>query len=98
MAVKRGISPERVKALLDVGAAGEAFGCYFGKDGKVLCSTSAVGVNISDTKNIPDLIAVAGGKNKAEAILSTELNNANSTLITDEGAAREMLKIIKNNA
>ncbi len=42
------------------------------------------------------LIAVSGGKKKAKAILAAELRNTNSVLITDEGAAREIINILEN--
>lgn len=95
MAVKRGMDMSKVKAIVDNGAEGEAFGCYFDKNGKLVCSTSAVGVTLNDIKRIPIVIAVAGGASKADAIISTEFGNANSTLITDEGAARRLITIIK---
>jgi len=40
-------------------------------------------------------MAVAGGSSKAEAILATVRNNHNGILITDEGAAKEIVKFIK---
>ncbi len=95
MAVKRGMDPEKVENIVDKGAVGEAFGCYFDKKGSLVCSTSSVGVTLSDTKRIPIRIAVAGGASKADAIISTEFGNDNSTLITDEGAARGLMEIIK---
>ncbi len=97
MAVKRGMPIEKVKKLMESGAVGEAFGCYFSMNGSAVCSTSALGINLNEARNVKNLIAVAGGKNKAEAIISTEYNNKNGTLITDEGAAREIVNLLKNN-
>ncbi|NMM65269.1 sugar-binding transcriptional regulator [Clostridium sp. P21] len=95
MARRRGLSSEEVQKIEEVGAVGEAFGYYFNKQGEIVYSTSSIGARIEDISNIETRIAVSGGKDKAEAIISTEINNNNSVLITDEGAAREILNIIK---
>ncbi|AWI03026.1 sugar-binding transcriptional regulator [Clostridium drakei] len=95
MAQRRGLSSEEIQKIEEVGAVGEAFGYYFNKKGDIVYATSSIGARIDDISNIETRIAVSGGKNKAEAIISTEINNNNSVLITDEGAAREILSIIK---
>ena len=95
MARRRGLSDEEIQKIEEVGAVGEAFGYYFNKQGDIVYATSSIGARIDDISNIETRIAVSGGKNKAEAIISTEINNNNSVLITDEGAAREILSIIK---
>lgn len=95
MARRRGLSNEEIEKIEQVGAVGEAFGYYFNKQGDIVYATSSIGARIDDISNIETRIAVSGGKNKAEAIISTEINNNNSVLITDEGAAREILSIIK---
>lgn len=95
MARRRGLSSEEIQKIEQVGAVGEAFGYYFNKRGDIVYATSSIGARIDDISNIETRIAVSGGKNKAEAIISTEINNNNSVLITDEGAAREILSIIK---
>lgn len=94
MAERRGLSTEKLDELKFKGAVGEAFGYYFNADGQIICSTSTIVVDSESLKNIENLIAVAAGKNKAEAIISAEKNLSNSTLITDEGAAREIINII----
>ncbi len=95
MARRRGLSNEEIEKIEEVGAVGEAFGYYFNKKGEIVYSTSSIGARIEEICNIETRIAVSGGKDKAEAIISTEINNNNSVLITDEGAAREILNIIK---
>lgn len=94
MAERRGLPTEKLDELIFKGAVGEAFGYYFNADGQIICSTSTIVVDSDSLKNIENLIAVAAGKNKAEAIISAEKNLSNSTLITDEGAAREIINII----
>lgn len=94
MARRRGLSEDKIQKLDKVGAVGEAFGYYFNKHGEVVYSTPTIGIKNNDISKIEFLVAVAGGKEKAEAIISTEVNNPSSVLITDEGAAREIVNII----
>ena len=96
MARKRGASEEEVERLASLGAIGEAFGCYFNKDSKVVSQTTAIGININEARKINTHIAVAGGKNKVESIIATQFNNVNGILVTDESAGREILKKLKN--
>ncbi|MEY8001154.1 sugar-binding transcriptional regulator [Clostridium sp. Mt-5] len=94
MAKRRGIPEDKINKIQLEGAVGEAFGYYFDKQGKIIYSTPSIGIKNEEIGKIKTLIAVAGGSSKAEAILSTERNNHNSILITDEGAAREIVKFI----
>lgn len=97
MARRRGVTSERLEDLITMGTVGEAFGCYFNKNGEVVYSTPTVGINSNDIRKINYPIAVAGGSSKAEAILATEKDNKQGVLITDEGAAKELLRLIKEN-
>ncbi|AYD41216.1 sugar-binding transcriptional regulator [Clostridium fermenticellae] len=96
MARKRGLSEDKVKKIYKAGGVGEAFGYYFNRLGEVVYSTPTIGIKNDDINKIDFLVAVAGGKEKAEAIISTEINNSNSVLVTDEGAACEILNIINS--
>lgn len=96
MAKRRGLQENQIDELKKLGAVGEAFGYYFNRKGEVVYSTTTIGIKNEEIKKINSLIAIAGGKNKAEAIIATELNNPNNILITDEGAAREIVKIVKS--
>lgn len=94
MAKRRGLPTGKIDELNLEGAVGEAFGYYFDKEGRVICSTSTIVVDSASLKSIDNLIAVAAGKSKAEAILATQRNITNSTLITDEGAALEIINLL----
>lgn len=98
MADKRGASEEEIKRLQKLGAIGEAFGCYFDKDSKVVSQTAAMGINIEDARKIDVHIAVAGGKSKVDSVISTQLNNKNCILVTDEAIGREIINIFKNTS
>lgn len=96
MARRRGLNDARIKEIEDKGGVGEAFGYYFNKNGNIVYTTPSIGIKNSRINEINTLIAVAGGSGKAEAILSTEINNHNSVLITDEGAAKRLLEFINS--
>ena len=96
MAKKRGLSEEYISKLENLGAVGEAFGCYFNKESKVVSENTPIGININDAKKINTHIAVAAGENKVEAIIATEMNNSNAVLVTDESAGRKIAEFIKS--
>lgn len=94
MAKKRGLSDESILKLEKLKAVGEAFGCYFDKDSKVVSKRTAIGINIDEARKINTHIVVAGGKNKVESIIATQRGNKNGVLVTDEAAGIEILKIL----
>ncbi len=94
MARRRGLPLSELLSDENSVAVGEAFGHYFNISGEVVYSSSIIGIKNDDIKKIKNQIAVAGGKSKAEAIIAAEINSYNSVLITDEGAAREIVKLL----
>lgn len=97
MAQKREASEEFIKKLEDMGAIGEAYGCYFNKDCQMISENNSIGINLNNAKKIRTHIAVAAGKNKIDAIIATEMYNRNAVLVTDESTGKEICEIIKNN-
>lgn len=93
MAGRRGMNEKEIKELLAAGAVGEAFGFYFNYLGDIVYSTSSVGLNLSDLKVIEKVIVVAGGENKAEAIIAAVSNVYQDILITDENTARKIISL-----
>lgn len=96
MVLKRGVTREKQKELMESGAVGEAFGCYFDINSNVISTSTAPGINIKRLENVREQIAVAGGVDKVEAIIATLYNQKNVVLVTDEEAAEEILKILNN--
>lgn len=85
----------RVKqSLLDHGAVGEAFGHYFDINGAVVSPSSTIGVSIKNYKEIPHVIGIAGGADKAEAIIGVCRVRPDMVLITDEAAAKAIAERI----
>lgn len=96
MSRRRGLSEEDTQELLNKGAVAEAFGYYFDENGDIIYISPTMGLNFSDVSAVKNVIAVAGGKNKAHAIIATKTHNNSQALITDEGASKEIIKVIEN--
>ena len=97
MASVRNTSVEERVLLEEEGAKGEAFGYYFDRKGNIVHRIRTVGIQTGHLEGIPLIISVAGGASKAEAILAYMASAPKQTiLVTDEGAANEMLKILIN--
>lgn len=97
MSRRRGMAEDSINELLDKGAEAEAFGYYFDEKGDIIYISPTMGLNFSDVSTIKNVIAIAGGKNKAHAIIATKTRNNSEVLITDEGASKEIIKILEND-
>ena len=98
MARRRGLPKEQVAILEERQAVGEAFGYYFDREGKIVFTTSSVGIRLEDLANVDLVVAVGGGRSKAEAALAVLSTQHQDVYITDEGAAREMLRRLDERA
>lgn len=94
MAKKRGLPQSKRQELQDLGAQGEALGSYCSLNGQILFGTNNFGISLQQIKKHPHVIAVAGGASKADAIWSVMRACRTGTLVTDEGAAEKMMKLI----
>jgi central glycolytic genes regulator len=92
MAEKRGLDQGKKELLKKNNAVSEAFGHYFDKKGNVIYRSSSVGISIEDFKKIPHVIAVSGGANKAEAIMTSCKIRKDLVLVTDESAAKAIIE------
>lgn len=73
-------------------AVAEAFGYYFDQEGEIVHKVQTVGIQLDDIVEVPNVIAVAGGASKAKAIKAYMKQGLDSVLITDEGAANELIR------
>ena len=94
MAVRRGCDEEFVNKLIKSGAVGEALGHYCTLTGENSYITSSVGLQLDNLADIGLVIAVAGGRKKAEAIIAVTSAGRPNVLVTDESAARTIQSII----
>ncbi|WP_239255323.1 sugar-binding transcriptional regulator [Listeria ilorinensis] len=93
MAKRRHTGQDVMRKITEAEAVGEAFGYYFNEQGEVVHKVTTFGLQFENLDKIPHIIAVAGGESKAKAIKSYMKSAPHNTvLITDEGAANELLK------
>ncbi|MCO7125054.1 hypothetical protein NIE88_04605 [Sporolactobacillus shoreicorticis] len=92
MAIRRHSGEEILKRVDTEHAVAEAFGYFFDQTGRVIHKVQTIGLQWEDLFGAHAVIAVAGGKSKAEAIQAYFKKGPDSVLITDEGAAQEILK------
>lgn len=95
MAERRDLSEKQYNEIMSASAVSEAFGCYFNKKGEIVHEISTIGISLQQFKKLERLIAIAGGKDKAEAIVSISKINKNLVLVTDFECAKEITKIIR---
>ncbi|MBE6023565.1 MAG: sugar-binding transcriptional regulator [Cellulosilyticum sp.] len=96
MAKHRKEVPEVLGLLESKKAISESFRHYFNAKGEVVYGQEVIGVSPSMAKSIPYRIAIAGGKEKAEAILATKALLEEGYLILDEDAARAIIDILNS--
>ncbi|WP_047680744.1 MULTISPECIES: transcriptional regulator LsrR [Xenorhabdus] len=77
------------------GAVGDILGHFFNTEGELVddidIHQELIGLTLSELKTIPNVIGVAGGIEKAEAIVAALKGGYISSLVTEEKTARAML-------
>jgi lsr operon transcriptional repressor len=84
------------RELRQRGVAGDILGQFFDADGNVIdlpIHDRRIGIDLSDLKNIPKVVGVAGGLHKAEAILGALHGGFLDVLVTNELAALRLLEL-----
>lgn len=97
MAKHRKETQEVLELLETRKAVSESFRHYFNAEGEVVYESEVIGVSPAMALKIPYRIAVAGGKDKAAAILASKVLLEGSFLILDESAARAILESTKKS-
>lgn len=90
MARRRGLNKNLSKDILKKGGVGEAFGNFFSIEGKIILHQPSIGISMEDFLSINDAIAVAGGEEKAEAIIAISQLRKDLVLVIDEAAANKI--------
>lgn len=93
MAERRSSSQEVLQKITDEQAVTEAFGYYFNRSGEVIHKVLTIGLQLEDVTKVNNVIAVAGGASKAEAIFAYMKQQKSNILVTDEGAAQALLQL-----
>lgn len=92
MAERRKTPEADFQKIQNGNAVAEAFGYYFDQEGDIVHKVKTVGIQLDDIEEVPNVIAVAGGASKAKAIQAYMKQALDSVLITDEGAAIELIR------
>ncbi len=93
MAARRGLPRSIIAVLQEKNAVAEAFRYYFDEKGNIVYEVPGIGLEMSDLVHIETVVAVAGGQKKAQAIKAVLAHGQLDVLITDEGAAREIINL-----
>ncbi|MEA5016033.1 MAG: sugar-binding domain-containing protein [Candidatus Limiplasma sp.] len=93
MAQKRMLTSAVQMEVRQKGAVAEAYGCYFDLQGRMVYSASSLAHDLGALKPRCAMLAVAAGARKAQAILAVMRSRPHTMLVTDEGAARTILKL-----
>ena len=94
MAKRRQLDDASITDIAYKEAVAEAFGYYFDKEGNIVHEITTIGVELEKLNQVKELIAVAGGVDKAEAIAAVCKINRNLVLVTDEEVAKKILNNI----
>jgi central glycolytic genes regulator len=95
MSRRRGLNEDIVRILKERNAVSEVFGYYFNRPGELVYRMNTVGMQMENVHTLDTVLAIAGGKSKAEAILSYIRERSNYILVTDEAAVREMFALLE---
>lgn len=93
MALRRKADASIFKKIESENLIAEAFGYYFDHNGCMKMQTNSVGITLENFNDIKNVVGVAAGSCKAEAIYAISKFNNNFILITDEGAAKKILQL-----
>lgn len=90
MANRRVLEQYEIDDIMRKGAVAESFGYYFNIDGEIVHEISTIGIDLQKYKSLENVIAVASGDDKVEAIVAITKLNPNLVLVTDEQTAKSI--------
>lgn len=93
MAVRRKADKSVFEKIKEDNLVAEAFGYYFDYNGKMKMQTNSVGITLENLKEISNVVGVAAGSSKAEAIYAVSKFYNDYILVTDESAAKKILEL-----
>ncbi|MDP8184690.1 transcriptional regulator LsrR [Phocoenobacter skyensis] len=89
------ITEEKQQIIRQQGAVGDILGYFMQADGRIQpdmpLHEELISVSLDNLKKIPNVIGIAGGENKVEAILSALYGGHINSLVTEEKTARMIL-------
>jgi len=93
MAMRRSHDDDTIEYISKHGV-GESLGHYFTLDGECIYTSPSVGLRLNDLVKVGKVVAIAGGRQKAEAIVAVTRAGGQDVLVIDEAAARAIQSII----
>lgn len=93
-AVASALRPEDLALLEDAGAVAEVCGLFLAADGSIVgaeLASRAMAIRAEDMRAVPDVLAVAGGPGKEQAVIAFARSGLCSRLVTDHVVAGAML-------
>jgi central glycolytic genes regulator len=87
MARRRSLPPDVLARIRARGAVAEALGYYFDRRGNMVYAASGLGLELESLLAVNKRVLVAGGANKAEAVLAVARGCRPTAMILDESAA-----------
>lgn len=97
MARRRKMDEKEVNFIESKSAVSEAFGYFFNRNGQIVHEASTIGINLEKYKSIENVIGIAGGERKAQAIIAISKINKNLTLVIDEGSGNKILELLSED-
>ena len=94
LAGRRRLPESKISDLLEEGAVAEAFGHYFSIDGRDIWEYKTVGISLKNYTKLKKVIGVAGGKDKAEAIIAVSSIRKDIALVIDEAVGVKILELL----
>ena len=95
MAHRRNLPQDTIDKLMELGSVAEAFGHYFDINGEEIWEYKTIGLSLNKFKEMKNIIGVAGGEEKAEAIMAISSLRRDLTIVIDESAARKILELVQ---
>ncbi|MGI6005809.1 MAG: sugar-binding transcriptional regulator [Christensenellales bacterium] len=95
MAERRHLPEEIQRELRRVEAVAEACGYYYNRQGEPVYTAGSVGLSLEQIDAIGTHIAVAGGAEKAQAIMAVARRKPDIHIVMDESAAGRILEIAR---
>ena len=83
-----------VASFAALGAVGDMLGEWFDARGRIVAeatSSRRIGLDLDQLRRMPNVVAVAGGREKADAVLGAIRGGYLKVLVTDETLAEELL-------
>lgn len=95
MARRRRSTAAVLDKLQQAGAQAELFGYYLNEEAEIVHIVPSLGLHLEDLRHIDKVIAVAGGRSKASAIVAVMRLGYHTHLVIDETAATAIIDLVR---